>query len=308
MRAVFLGTPAFALPSLAAVAARYDVVAAVTQVDRERDRKGNIVTCAVGRAAEEAGIPVFRFEKIRAEGAAALKELAPDLMITCAYGQILSKEILDIPKYGTLNVHGSLLPLYRGSAPIQRALINGERKTGITIMRTDVGMDTGDIVSARGIEIDENDYLPELTAKLANLGAELLVDTIDGYVSGKIVPRPQDGAAATYAPPVQKSEAALDFSLSAAEIRNRVRGMGYGVFRLRGEPVKVFRLDLAENVAGAAAGEIIEAKSGRLVVACGSGALALTELQSAGKRRMSAADFLNGTRISVGERAEGGIV
>lgn len=298
MKIVFLGTPQFALPTLRALCGRYDVIAAVCQPDRERDRRGNVVPCAVKREAESLGIPVYQFEKIRVCGAETLRALAPDLMVTCAYGQILSREILDVPRYGTLNVHGSLLPLYRGSAPIQRAIMNGETRTGITIMRTDEGMDTGDIVAARILAIDGGDYLPEVAEKLASLGATLLTDTIDGYASGKIVPTPQDGGRATYAPPIAKAEAEIDFSRPARAIRNLVRGIGYGVTARKGETLKVFRLDEAEGAGRP--GEVLYAR-GKLIVACGEGALSLTELQPGGKRRMSAADYLNGSRVAEGE-------
>ena len=181
MRVVFLGTPEFAVPSLDALYEYAEVVGAVCQPDRERDRKGRIIEGAVKRRAEELGIPVYQFEKIRRDGVETLRALAPDVMITCAYGQILSQEILDIAPLGVLNVHGSILPKYRGSAPIQRALINGEKKTGVTIMKTDIGMDTGAILSMEELEINGDDYVGDLYEKLSCVGADLLIKTLDGY-------------------------------------------------------------------------------------------------------------------------------
>ena len=179
MKIVFLGTPAFAASVLRALAGKYEVAAAVCQPDREKDRKGRIIPCAVKTCAESLGIPVYQFEKIRRDGVETLRSLAPDLMVTAAYGQILSQEILDIPRLGTLNVHGSILPAYRGSAPIQRAIADGLDETGVTIMRTDAGMDTGDILSVKKVGIDENDYADDVYEKLAVAGSGLLLGRND---------------------------------------------------------------------------------------------------------------------------------
>ena len=299
MRIVFLGTPEFAVPSLSALSEKYEVAGVITQPDREKDRKGRLIKGAVALTAESKGLPVFQFEKIKTEGADALRALHPDIMVTCAYGQILSKEILDIPRLGVLNVHGSLLPLYRGSAPIQRALMNGDKETGITIMKTDVGMDSGDILSQEKTLIDSDDYVEDLYAKLSVIGARLLLDTIDGYASGKIKPVPQNAECATYAPMLKKEEAYIDFSASCEQVRNVIRGMGYGVCLLGGTPLKIFRADLRESCGRP--GEILVAAKDEFVVACGTGSLAITDVQASGKKRMKTADFLNGMRISAGE-------
>ncbi len=299
MRIVFLGTPEFAVPSLNALTENYEVVGVVTQPDREKDRKGRVIKGAVASVAESKGIPVFKFEKIRTEGADALRSLRPDIMVTCAYGQILSEEILNIPRLGVLNVHGSLLPLYRGSAPIQRAIMNGERETGITIMKTDVGMDSGDILSQQKVTIENDDYVGDLYEKLSVIGANLLIKTIEGYVSGSIKPVPQDAGRATYAPMLKKEEAYLDFSASCESVRNVIRGMGYGVCLLSGAPLKIYRADLRED--NGKPGEILVAAKNDFVVACGAGALEITELQASGKKRMKTSDFLNGTKIAAGE-------
>lgn len=302
MRAVFLGTPEFAVPSLNALCGCVEVVAVVCQPDRERDRKGRIIEGAVKKRAEELGIPVYQFEKIRRDGVETLRELAPDVMITCAYGQILSQEILDIAPFGVLNVHGSILPRYRGSAPIQRALINGEKETGVTIMKTDVGMDTGAILSVEKLAIDDCDYVDDLYDKLSVIGAELLVKTLADYADGKIEPVPQDNDLATNAPPLKKEEAYLDFTSDAESVRNVIRGFGYGVCEFRGESLKIYRAEVSQKNCGQAAGTVVKAVKNDFVIACGNGALKLTEIQASGKKRMKTIDFLNGVHVQPGER------
>lgn len=301
MRVVFLGTPEFAVPSLDALYEHAEVVGAVCQPDRERDRKGRIIEGAVKRRAEELGIPVYQFEKIRRDGVETLRALAPDVMITCAYGQILSQEILDIAPLGVLNVHGSILPKYRGSAPIQRALINGEKKTGVTIMKTDIGMDTGAILSMEELEINDDDYVGDLYEKLSCVGADLLIKTLDGYLSGEIIPVPQNDALATQAPPLKKEEAYLDFTRSAESVRNVIRGFGYGVCDFRDEQLKIYRAEAIDDCGENTAGTVVTAVKHDFIVACGSGALAISELQACGKKRMKTADFLNGVHVMPGE-------
>lgn len=301
MRVVFLGTPELAVPSLDALYEHAEVVGAVCQPDRERDRKGRIIEGAVKRRAEELGIPVYQFEKIRRDGVETLRALAPDVMITCAYGQILSQEILDIAPLGVLNVHGSVLPKYRGSAPIQRALINGEKKTGVTIMKTDIGMDTGAILSMKELEINGDDYVGDLYEKLSCVGADLLIKTLDGYLSGEIIPVPQNDALATQAPPLKKEEAYLDFTRSAESVRNVIRGFGYGVCEFRDEQLKIYRAEAIDDCGENTAGTVVTAVKHDFIVACGSGALAISELQACGKKRMKTADFLNGVHVMPGE-------
>lgn len=301
MRVVFLGTPEFAVPSLDALYEHAEVVGAVCQPDRERDRKGRIIEGAVKRRAEKLGIPVYQFEKIRRDGVETLRALAPDVMITCAYGQILSQEILDIAPLGVLNVHGSVLPKYRGSAPIQRALINGEKKTGVTIMKTDIGMDTGAILSTEELEINGDDYVGDLYEKLSCVGADLLIKTLDGYLSGEIITVPQNDALATQAPPLKKEEAYLDFTRSAESVRNVIRGFGYGVCEFRDEQLKIYRAEAIDDCGENTAGTVVTAVKHDFIVACGSGALAISELQACGKKRMKTADFLNGVHVIPGE-------
>ena len=298
MRVVFLGTPDFAIPSLKALTQKHEVVAVVCQPDRERDRKGNFVFGAVKKQAIEQNIPVYQFEKIRRDGVQILRDLKPDIMVTCAYGQILSQEILDIAPYGVLNVHGSILPAYRGSAPIQRALVNGERVTGVTIMKTDVGMDSGDILSTQVYEIKESDYVDDLYALLSQIGAELLLPTIDGYVSGEITPLKQDESLVTHAPMIKKNDYLIDFTRPNVEIRNYIRGCGFGVCLLDGVQLKVYKADLVDDNQGKNPGEIVKAKKHEFIVACGEGALNFTELQLSGKKRMKTVDFLNGVKLT----------
>ena len=299
MKLIYAGAPAFSVPPLAALRqAGFEVLAVLTQPDKPVGRKGVLTPTPLKAYALQEGIPVLEYAKVR-DNVSALAQMGADALITCAYGQILSKEILDIPRLGVLNVHGSLLPLYRGSAPIQRALMNGDKETGITIMKTDVGMDSGDILSQEKTLIDSDDYVEDLYAKLSVIGARLLLDTIDGYESGKIKPVPQNAECATYAPMLKKEEAYIDFSASCEQVRNVIRGMGYGVCLLGGTPLKIFRADLRESLGRP--GEILVAAKDEFVVACGTGALAITDVQASGKKRMKTADFLNGMRISAGE-------
>ena len=296
MKIVFLGTPDFAVPTLDALVEKYGVVAVVCQPDKAKNRKGETVFGAVKQRALELNIPLYQFNKIREDGVEILKELAPDLMITCAYGQILSQEILDIPKFGTLNVHGSLLPKYRGSAPIQWSIIDGEKKTGVTIMKTALGMDTGDIVSVREVEIGDDTYVDELFSTLSVVGANLLIDTIDEYVSGKIVPIPQNEDEATKCRMLMKEDAKIDFTQDAKTLRNRIRGMGYGYFIYNGETVKVYRAEARENQGKS--GEILSHSKEGVLIGCKDGSVLFTELQMPGKKRMNAKDFANGVKLS----------
>lgn len=296
MKIVFLGTPDFAVPALRALVENYEVIAVVCQPDKAKDRKGNPIFGAVKNEAIRLGIPLYQFNKIRQDGVEVLKNLAPDLMVTCAYGQILSQEILDIPRYGVLNIHGSLLPDLRGSAPIQWALINGYDKTGVTIMKTALGMDTGDIVSVKEVEISHDTYLEDLYNVLKEEGAKLLIDTIPSYVSGKIIPVPQDESKATKCRMIEKEDAKLDFSLTAHELRNKIRGIGYGYFLYHGSLIKVFKADVCEDKGSK--GEIISLDKRGLKIACLDKSLLFTEIQAQGKKRMGAVDFANGNKMS----------
>lgn len=296
---VFMGTPLFALPSFEKLASSYRITAAVTQPDRARDRKGNYIYSPVKQAALKKNIPVYQFEKIRAEGVETLRSLCPDLIVTCAYGQILSQEILDIPRLGVLNVHASLLPRYRGSSPLQWALINGETSTGVTIMKTDIGMDTGAVLSSVRFDIPDDMYIDGLFEKASVIGAELLANTLPGYLSGDIKPVPQNDAEATKCAMLKKEDALIDWNDSARNVRNKIRGLGYGYTFYNKAAIKIFRLDIEDE--NGAPGQI-RTDGKKLVVYCGSGAVSIAQLQMQNKNKLDAAQFLNGTKIKSGER------
>lgn len=300
MRIVFLGTPSFAVPALKALAARHEIVAAISQPDRPGNR-GVIQPTPVKTCAAASGIPVYQFEKISRDGVDILKSLTPDAMVTAAYGQLLSRSVLDIPKYGTFNVHGSLLPKYRGSSPVQWAIINGEKETGVTIMKTEEGLDCGDILLKKEILITEKDDAITMFEKLSVLGADMIVEALALIECGKAEFEKQHESEATYFPMLRKTDGLIAWEGSAESIFNKVRGMiswptAYTFYK--GKTVKIFK---CRPVTGAGkSGEVIGAGK-ELIVACGNGALHIDELQLEGKRRMSAQDFINGTRIAAGE-------
>lgn len=308
MRIVFMGTPEFAVPSLRALLdAGYEVVAAVTQPDRPAGRGNKLTACPVKLAAQERGVPVVQFEKIKSpEGVACLRELAPDLMVTAAFGQILSREILDIPRHGTVNVHASLLPAYRGSAPINWCILRGEKTAGVTTMLTDAGMDTGDMLLRAETEIGELETAGELTERLSHLGARLLIDTLKRYPEGDLKPTPQDSALASYQPMLNREMGRVDWTRSAAEIACQVRGLNpWPCAYAEGEAgrLKIYLARACVAQRQAEAGEVVvsSAKAG-LFIACGEGWLEVLELQAAGAKRMSAKAYLQGKKIEIGTK------
>ena len=302
MRIAFLGTPEFALPSLDMLRKSGHTLAVFTQPDRPVGRHATLTPPPTKAYALEHGIPVYQFEKIRLpEGVAALKSFAPDLMVTAAFGQILSAENLAIPKYGCINVHGSLLPKYRGAAPIQWAIINGESETGITTMMTDIGMDTGDILLVDRIAIDPDETAGELFSRMAALGAETLSNTITALEAGTLVRTPQDESQATKCPMLKKEHGKLDFSKSAVSVHNRVRGTNPwpGAYALLGEePLKIHQTRRSDLPIGSEPVGILKgnAKSG-LFVRCADGWLEIVELQAIGGKRLSAKDYLAGKAL-----------
>ena len=311
-RVVFMGTPEFAVPSLRALAdaGAYDIVGVFTQPDRPAGRGKKLTACPVKQFALERGLPVFQFEKIRRpEGVAQLKALAPDVMVTAAFGQILTQEILDIPARGTVNVHASLLPGYRGPAPINWCIVNGEKQAGVTIMRTDAGIDTGDMLAARAVEIGELETAGELTARLSGLGAALLAETLPGYLAGAIVPVPQDPEKASYQPMLKKEMGRIDWTRPAQQIACQVRGLNPWpcAYAEMGEgTLKIYLARPLPSDLPAAPGEVIVsgAKEG-LVVRCGEGALEILEMQAPGGKRMAAKAYLAGKKIETGTRLGG---
>ena len=306
-RIAFMGTPEFAVPSLKALAedGRYDIVGVFCQPDRPAGRGKKLTACPVKQFAQQRGLPVFQFERIRRpEGVEQLQALAPDAVVTAAFGQILTQALLDIPVHGTINVHASLLPGYRGPAPINWCIVNGEAKTGVTIMRTDIGIDTGDILSAVETPIGELETAGELTLRLADIGAKLLVETLPRYLSGELTPVPQDPEKASYQPMLDKAMGEIDWSLPAREIACRVRGFNPWPGAATDMPEGRLKLYLARAIdcdADAAPGTVIAsgAKEG-LVVRCGEGALEILELQAPGGKRMPAKAYLMGKRIEIG--------
>ena len=315
MRLVFLGTPAFAVPSLEKLAAGRQVLAVVTQPDRPRGRGQREAASPVKEAALRLGIPVHQPERVRRpEAVELLRSLAPDVMVVVGYGQIIPQAVIDIAPLGIINVHSSLLPKYRGAAPVQWAIASGETRTGVTTMRIDAGLDTGDILLARETEIGPEETAIELSARLSTMGADLLVETLEGLEAARIVPRKQDSAQATYAPLLKKEDGRIDWNRPAESIHNRIRGMQPwpgACTAFRGQTLHIWRArplpDGAPSGPGSVTSEPRPSGSGcpgsllclrPLTVNCGAGALELREVQLEGRRRMSAADFANGHRLT----------
>ena len=294
MKIAFLGTPDFALPSLKMLYERGDDIVVFTQPDKPVGRKAIMTAPPVKKLALEYGLDVFQFDKIRSEeGLAALKDADPELMVTAAFGQILSKENLSVPRYGCINVHGSLLPNYRGAAPIQWAVINGEEKTGVTTMLTDIGLDTGDILLERETEIGKDETAGELFDRLAEMGAELLKETIEKLERNELEPKKQNDAEATKCSMIKKEHGHIDFSKSEKAIHDLVRGMNpwpCAYAMLEGEAVKIWRTRrIPTKKTGSKAGSILCAdKQNGLIVKCGDGDIEILELQFPGSKRMSA--------------------
>lgn len=300
MKIVFLGTPDFAVESLQAVYdAGHEILAVVTQPDKERNRR-EVTFSPVKQRALDLGLKVLQFSKIREEGEEILRELAPDVMVTCAYGQIISQSILDIPKYGVINVHASLLPLFRGSSPIQWAILTGQKRTGVSIMRTALQVDSGDVLLQKSVEIGEDETAGELFDRLANLGAEALVEGLGLIESGRAVFTPQDHSKATHYPMLSKEDGHIDWNSNAQEILCKIRGMNpwpSAYCYLDGKIFKIWRAKVAQDELGI--GEIqIQGKS--MKIGCGDGAIEALELQLEGKRRMDTASFVAGVKIQNG--------
>lgn len=297
MRIAFLGTPEFSLPSLKSLYERGDTLAVFTQPDRPVGRKAVLTPPPVKVLAEQFGIPVFQFEKIRSvEGRAALEAFAPDLMVTAAFGQLLSSKNLAIPRLGTINVHGSLLPKYRGASPIQSAIIAGETETGVTTMMTDIGMDTGDMLLKAVTPIDPDETYAQLSDRLAVLGADLLLKTLDRLEAGALVRTPQNPDEATVCHMLSKEDGKIDPDRSSKSIHDLVRGTNpwpcaYAL--LDGQPLKIFETRRTDVVFSDAPGTL-RVQNGKLFLCCADGALEIVSLQASGKKRMDAEVFLRG--------------
>lgn len=310
-----MGTPEFAVPSLEALLdAGYEVAGAFCQPDRPQGRGNKLAACPVKLLAQSRGVPVFQFERLRApEGVAALAGLRPDLVVTAAFGQILSRKLLDIPPLGTVNVHASLLPEYRGPAPINWCVILGETVTGITTMRTDAGVDTGDMLLQQRVEILPGETAGELSGRLAPVGAELLLRTLRAMARGDCPRVPQDHEKASRHPMLCKETGRIDWALPAERIVNLIRGVDPwpGAFTSQGTGIyKIWKAeavgDSMMGVTEALPGTVLSADArGGLCVATGLGALRVLTLQAPGAKRMAAADYLRGHPIPVGTRFGG---
>jgi methionyl-tRNA formyltransferase len=304
MRIVFMGTPDFAVGSLRAlVRAGYEVVLAVTQPDKPQGRKQILVEPAVTSAAKKLGIPVFQPKRVREpEALEEIRRYEPELIVVAAFGQILPKELLDMPSYGCINVHASLLPKYRGAAPIQWAILNGDAVTGVTIMRMDVGLDTGDMIAKTELAIEPEDTGGSLFDRLAAAGAGLLVDTIPLIVDGTAVYTPQDPALATKVGQISKKDGEIDFTRTAVQIANQVRGLNpwpSAYTHILGKTLKIWSASAAPGGSGQP-GEITEITKNSFSIQTGEGVLVCREVQLEGKKRMSAGDFLRGNSLEIG--------
>ena len=316
MRIVFCGTPSFAVPTLKHLLAQsdFEIIGVITQPDRPRGRGQEVSFSPVKEAALAANLPVHQPEKIRApENEKLLQMLAPDFVVIIAYGQIIPARLLPIPKLGWINLHASLLPKYRGAAPINWAIVNGERRTGVSTMRIDAGMDTGDTLLLRDIEIGARETAPELAARMAESGAPLMAETLRGLATGTIAPKPQNHAEASYAPMLKKEDGHIDWKRPAMEIYNRMRGFApwpgaYTTFRgqtchVWGEPVSKegdAGLPIAADVG--APGTLFGEKN-ELYVWCGHATvLRVALVQLEGRKPVKASDFVNGARLKSSER------
>jgi methionyl-tRNA formyltransferase len=306
LRIIFMGTPRFALPSLQILIDRSEQIAAVvTQPDRPAGRGQHIALPPVKELALKHHLPVLQPVKVRdAQFIAQIKELSPNLIVVVAFGQILPRALLDIPAFGCVNVHASLLPFYRGAAPISWVLINGETETGVTIMLLDEGMDTGDMLMQEKLPLMPTDTVVTLHDRLAQSGARLLGKALDELGSTGWTRIPQDHVRATYAPLLKKEDGLIQWQKRAREIHNQIRGMNPwpGCFTyFNGKLLKVFAIEVGEQHAKETPGSIIEISESGITVATGTGALILKEIQLEGKKRMPAEEFIKGKTIKPGD-------
>src|SRR5947209_2821422 len=316
MRIVFCGTPSFAVPTLKHLLSQsdFEVVGVITQPDRPRGRGQEVYFSAVKEAALAAKLAVHQPEKIRAaENAALLQKLALDCVVIIAYGQIIPARMLTIPKLGWINLHASLLPKYRGAAPINWAIVNDETRTGVTTMRIDAGMDTGEMLLRREVEIGPNETAPELTVRIAGLGAPLMVETLRGLAAGTILSKAQNHAVASYAPMLKREDGRIDWKRPAREIYNRMRGFApwpgaYTTFRgqschVWGEPASKGEGAGSPRGRGEAAPGTLYAEKNELFVCCGdTTVLSLSAVKLEGRKPVKAGDFANGARLKSSER------
>lgn len=308
MRIVFMGTPDFAVGSLQALceSGKHEILAVVTQPDRPKGRGNKLLQTPVKEYALAQGLTVYQPQKVKTpEFVELLHELQPELIVVAAFGQFLSKEILELPKYGCINVHASLLPKYRGAAPIQYAIIKGEKESGVTIMQMDIGMDTGAMLDKVVVPIEENTTMGELHDALREQGAALLLEVIDKIAAGTAVAEPQDNEQATYATLLDRSMEHIDWSKTAQEVHNLIRGFNPAPSTFtklpNGKSLKIWGSKMTGKSSAAAAGTVIETGKHSFFVACGEGVLEITEVQPESKKRMPAQVFLNGRGVQEGD-------
>ena len=307
MKILFMGTPDFAVPSLAAlVAAGHEICGVFTQPDRPKNRGMKLKATPVKEFSLAHNIPVFQPESVR-DGAAMeiIRSLAPELIAVAAYGRILPVEILEYPAYGCINVHSSLLPKYRGSAPIHWAILNGEQESGVTIMHMVKAMDAGDIIAQAATPIDPEETVEALHDRLALMGADLLVEVVQQLKDGTATRTPQDESRVTYAPMLSRELSPLDWNRSAKQLHDQVRGLipwpASTTDIIGGQPVKIFEVEETATLTGALPGTIVAAGKEGIDVACGDGLiLRIKQLQAQGGKRMAAADYLRGHSIEIG--------
>lgn len=307
MKIVFMGTPDFAVPCLKMLAeSRHEVSAVFTQPDKPKGRGYKMIPTPVKSVALEYGLPVYQPLSLRKGDDAQkameiLRDISPDLIVVTAYGQILPKEILELPRYKCINIHASLLPKYRGAAPINWCLLNGETVTGVTSMLMSEGLDTGDMLIKKSTEIGENETYQELYSRLAEMGGEVLAETIDAIEKGTLSPQKQDDSLSCYSPMIRKEMSALDFSKSVQEIHNTIRGVT-GFTLLNEKRLKVFKSEISSGTApDVENGTIVNTDN--FTVKCGDGGLIkFDEIQLEGSKRMKTADFLRGKKLTSGEK------
>ena len=308
MRILFMGTPDFALPTLRALCeSGHEIVGVVTKIDTPKGRGHHMTPPPIKVYALEQNIPVYQPSTLKGEEfAGTLAELDPELIVVVAFGKILPQNVLDYPKYGCVNVHGSLLPEYRGAAPMQRAIIDGKKTTGITTMLMAAGLDTGDMLLKSEVEIGENDDFEDIHDRLADCGAKLLIETVEKLEKGEIIPEKQDDSLATYAAKIEKSDCLLDFSRPARELHNLIRGLSPIPLSFTHTPdgkllkIVASRVVDDEKTIDEPAGTVISVGDD-IKVACGKGILSLLTVVPEGKGRMSAADFVRGRKIAEGD-------
>lgn len=303
MKIVFMGTPDFAAGALRAlIRAGHEITAVVTQPDKAKGRSGQLQPTPVKECALEFGIPVMQPKRIKTpEAIAELKQYEADIYVVAAFGQILSQEILDLPKFGCVNIHASLLPKYRGASPIQHVIIEGEEKTGVTIMQMDAGLDTGDMLYKKEIAIDAEDNFETLHDKLMVIGGEAIVEALPLLEAGKLTPEKQTGETC-YASLIKKEMGEIHFTDSAVKIDRQIRGMTpwpSAFTSYKGKNLKIWKAVPVEGTG--TPGEILKVEKDSILAACGEGCLKITELQLEGKKRMSAHDFLLGVKMAAGE-------